>query len=683
MFSAISAADSAAIDAAREKFSARATESAALLKVRKVDNSVDFIARFERVIEAKKGGGAGATAAAGQSGGKGEAKKDPPAKLIVVPINIDELVARANESNAHYYVSTGPDSIELVCHDFKRIKAAKTMFDAAQQAVIDAEKTPAGPSPALLEQKKAAEEALSAANAVQGKVAIKTGEALFISWFANGQENKLTPGCLVTVKGCTGSSSVSKDKTYLGANCESLIPMGNTEHPITINSRYMDLFQQTVKRCDTSKKYGDKAVMLFTDYVRTTEDAAAGRGRVVQRVFVPSRKEEDYKRPGKTKDAEQLLIAPLYMWQRQESATPGQPMEEYFVSATVFEGPWEKPTEKNELRRNFGINKAEDFAKMMAANPIPALALCSDNVEATVKTEGEKTVPFFVNKAYYLFREYLLGNCASVSFQWVRRMFGIKANVEDTDVVISKANVNRTCLLNMNNILSDTNGDTFTFINDKVVNVNAFSGNLGQLKAQKCEWRVLISAPLETEARRHLARLPPAEAEKVLDRAEGASILLPDGYIRIIYAVVPFTDEDTAAVASAIGSWKERREHALAAAAAAAAAAATTQQQHPPQAQDHGGVTKMEVDDDAFARQQAEAEAAAEAMRADEEAEAAALAEAARVEEEQAAIAAAAEAEAAAAEEKKKKRSRASPAPSGEKPASQGKKKSQKASVQG
>lgn len=97
MFSRISASDAAALNASRTTLAARAVETTALLNVRKVDDSVDFIARFERIQEFKKS--ATAVAAAAQ----GAAKADPPAKLLITPVNIEELVAKASEANAHYY----------------------------------------------------------------------------------------------------------------------------------------------------------------------------------------------------------------------------------------------------------------------------------------------------------------------------------------------------------------------------------------------------------------------------------------------------------------------------------------------------------------------------------------------------------------------------------------------------
>lgn len=566
---------------------------------------------------------------------------------------------------------TGPNSIELVAIDSKRAGEAKKAFNKLIIACADAERLPGGVPPALLEQKKAAEEEYAAARAVRGSVYIKTGEGMFVSWFGKGNEQKLVSGSLVTIKGCTGTFSISKTdgKAYLGANCEAVLPMGNTEHPITTNSRYMDLYQTVFQRCEPDKKYGGKAVILFDDYLRSAEDAALNRGRVVQRVFTPPRIEEEYFKRGKTDKDESILIAKLVLSQRQESAIPGHPLEERFVTASFWEGGWDKPTEKNEVRRNFGfVGKTEDCAKFLAANPVPALAICSENVKDTRKTDDERIVPFYANTLFYMLHEYLTSNCLRPSFAWVRKALGIKPNVDDADAVISKANVNKPCLLNMQNLLSSADNDSNVFINNKLVNVSAFSGNIGQLKAQGCEFRVLTTVHLDPEVRQMLAGLDAAEADKVLDRAEGAKIQLPENYMRIIYALVPRTKEETDNIMAAIDSWREHRRQPAHATAAAVAGA------------DLGGQTKMEIDHDDADAAAAQAAEEAAAIRATEEAEAAAAAAAAaaaeaEAEAEAAAMRAAEEAEAAAAEAKaqeKKKRSRLTPPPAAEK---QGRKK--------
>lgn len=354
------------------------------------------------------------------------------------------------------------------------------------------------------------------------------------------------------------------------------------------------------------------------------------------------------------------MIAKLVMTQFQETG-PGGALERRFVNAAFWEGGWDKPTEKNEIRKNWGfVGKVEDCARYMAANPVPALALCSENVKDTQKTDNPEIVPFYGNTLFYMLHEYLTSNCLRPSFQWVRKALGIKPTVDDADAVISKANVNRPCLLNMQNLLSSAENDSNIFIGNKLINVSAFSGNIGQLKAQGCEFRVLTTAHFDPAVRQMLAGLDAAEADKILDRAEGAKVQLPDNCLRIIYALIPRTKEETDNIMAAIDSWREHRKPNASQAAAAS---------------DHGGPTGMEIDDDHHLhpltavkteeQQKAEEEAAAaaaEALRAEEEAEA-----------EAAAIRAAEEAEAAA--QQKKKRSRATPPPAGEKPAAQGRKK--------
>jgi hypothetical protein len=295
------AATNASLDAERNTMTARAAEDKAAMQVKDVKNSVCFVARFEGIVELKKGGaadvaaaGQAAPVAAAAAAGGGEKKKDPPAKIRVTPIDIDLLVANANETTAKYYRVTGPDSIDLACwNEAKVIKAAKETFDKAHQAVMDAKSTPAGVTPEQQEALDKAELALREITSVQGWVPLKNNETFFVSWFALGEEKKLSKGSVVLVSGCAGTISVSKKngKTYTGANCASIMAKGSLESPLVTNSRYMDLFQQPVRRGSPTIKYGEQFVLFFADYIRSPEDTAARRGPVVKRVLTNSREE--------------------------------------------------------------------------------------------------------------------------------------------------------------------------------------------------------------------------------------------------------------------------------------------------------------------------------------------------------------------------------------------------------
>jgi hypothetical protein len=395
------------------------------------------------------------------------------------------------------------------------------------------------------------------------------------------------------------------------------------------------------------------------------------------------------------------------MWQKQEEVPPaglhdlGYPKGDFLITATAIEGPWEDEAKSNILRAGFGINDADTFGKMMSCNNIPALVIGAVDPKRVAKTEeagnthmmpmymnkvypGEKRVffereslIFFQKKAHFLLREYLVMNCASVSFPWVRRLFGIKASLDDEDVFIQKENVKRKCLLNVNNTISTPEGLIF-FAGEKVINISAFTGNLGHLKKQGCQWRVLIAVSLSDEDRQRLAEADHATAEKTLDRVEGGLFPLPEGYKRILYAVIPPTAEENTTIEAAFESWKDRRAqkdaaraHAAAGAYAAAPAAPTTVTPSAPSLGGGGdGTVPMEIDQGEEEAQRAAEEAA---LQAAEEAQQAAAEEAAlQAAEEEATRARQAEEEAllvqAAAQEKairvQKKRERERPAPS-------------------
>ena len=683
------------LDADRNTMTARAAEDKAAMQVKDVKNSVCFVARFEGIVEAKKGGAAEvasagqAAPASGGAAGGGESKKDPPAKLRVTPIDIDVLVANANETTAGYYRVTGPDSIDLACwNEPKKIKAVKETFDKAHQAVMDAKTTPAGVTPELQEALNKAELALQEVTSIQGWVPLKNNETFFVSWFALGEEKQLGKGNVVLVKGCSGTVSIGKKdgKKYTGANCAKIMSKGSTESALVTNSRYMDLFQQPVRRGSSTIKYGEQFVLLFMDYVRSPEDTAAGRGPVVQRMLTNSRDETDWKTRPKEKE-EQKLIGNWTMWQKQEEVPAsslhdlGYPKGDFLITATSIEGLWEDETQKNTLRVGFGINDADTFAKMMSCNPVPALVIGAVNPKKVAETEkagNTHMLPMYINKAHFLLREYLITNCASVSFAWVRRFFSVKPSFEDEDVFIQRENVKRKCLLNANNTISTPEGLIY-FAGEKVVNISAFSGNIGHLKKQGCQWRVMIAVHLDGEERRRLAGADNATAEKTLDRAEGGLFPLPEGYKRILYAVVPPTPEENTSVVAAFDSWKDRRAQKEAAKSHASVAGVhplplsnATDQAVKDEHQETGQIP-METDHDEEAAQRAAEEAALQAAEeaalqaAEEE-----TATRARQAEEEALLAQAAAEEqaiaAAAAQEKavrvQKKRDRPAPSPS-------------------
>lgn len=431
----------AALEAQKQNLAGAGHEADAMMSVRSVKNSVDFVARFKRVIEAKKSD-ASAAAAEGQSGGGGKTAdaKDPPTKLLVVPLNVEEPVLRATD-DVSFYKPTGPDSIEIHAYLNKKTKdAATAAFVQAQNALKEAKSKPEGPTPLQEEAYRVAEEGVAKANASQGTVHIANNKALFLSCFNKADCLKLKPGCIIMVKGCTGSVSFSKKdgKKFLGAQCESVIVTGEHDNPLVLASRYLDPYQQPVRR--SLAQYGDETTLLFGDYMRTPEDTAAQRGPVSQRMLVCQSEEKDWKWKKQDDKGEDKLKGEWKMWQQQDPS-PGFPAETtpFYVVASIYEGSWDDDSKDNKLRLGFGINSAEVFAKMMVANPVPALFDVATNTKKISSTMGQPhLVPYYVNKSTFFLRSYLLGNCAQVSFPWVRRMFGIKPTIEDEDVSINK-----------------------------------------------------------------------------------------------------------------------------------------------------------------------------------------------------------------------------------------------------
>lgn len=106
----------------------------------------------------------------------------------------------------------------------------------------------------------------------------------------------------------------------------------------------------------------------------------------------------------------------------------------------------------------------------MAANPIPALITCSVNTEKTMgqrNSGNEHVVAMWGDNPKFMLRQYLLTNCAQVSWQYIRKVFQIKPpTLADEAVSLSRDDPQRPCQLNRYN-LSSKDG-RYVFVNDKV-----------------------------------------------------------------------------------------------------------------------------------------------------------------------------------------------------------------------
>jgi hypothetical protein len=279
-------------------------------------------------------------------------------------------------------------------------------------------------------------------------------------------------------------------------------------------------------------------VFLFADYFRSNEDAECKRGCVEQKFLSNSADERDYKI---VKDKEEDRLKATYcLWQKQDGSLPGYPKGDYNILAVFLEGNWtpEEQGTKNTLRKGFGINKASEFAAIMAANSIPAIIACSPNVDESNKRNAGRShltdngtlvrVFFFLddlidltqvcwgNGAYFCLREYLLTQCAPVSLNYVRFVNSLPA---EGAVYLQNEDTQRPCMLNRANQVKK--GNQYILSGGRVLNLSEYSGNLTGLLAanpKRCEFRVLHSVPTDPETREKLAGLSTSDAEKVRER---------------------------------------------------------------------------------------------------------------------------------------------------------------------
>ena len=570
----LSAEDRARVKAERDRVLAGADEARTALNVREKKGALSMTGIFCGFLP--QAARAAATASAGQGGGGGgAAKKDPPKTMKIILVDVADL---ASVKVAGYnYEIISPTEIALPAHDSKLIKAAGTTLTAAVQAVALAKNAGPGPTPEQLEALATAQADVERAAKPVAHVPAKQGQMTLISWFASGKSAAdLKPGCIVKLMGVEGDASygATNGQLYLKLKCDTPLVVGTGDSAFVSFGNYMDIFQQPVRQLPPGwtggEKYGESMVMLFSDYVRSEQDTQEGRGPVAQRMLVNSQHEKDWQFGKDTE--EKKMIAVYTMYQKQDASVPGFPANTFTITATIMDGDWspEGQSTKNTLRAGLGFTRADIFAKIMCANPVPALMTCSTNMEKTMQQRNagnEHVVATWGDNVKFLLREYLLSNCPRVSWKYLRKVFQIKpATLPDEAVSISKDDPSRPCQLNRHN-----QNNQYVMINDKVLNISSYTGNLWNLAEQGCEWRVMTSSMLDPDQRAQLASMSTDDAEKVLDNSSEAPFLLPgEGLIKVYYAVIPMSADEAAKTDAACNSWKARRATQLARKEAAA-----------------------------------------------------------------------------------------------------------------
>lgn len=466
----------AALKADRDRVLAKAEEDRTALNVREKSGAVSLTGIFIGFLPERAR--AAATAAAGQGGGGGATKKDPPKTMKIIMVDVSDLAAV--KVDGYNYDIVSPTEIALPAYDGKLIKAAETTLIAARQAISQAKNAGQEVTEEQKETLATAEADFERAKHPATRVHIRQGEQTLVSWFAKGSAAAdLKPGCVVKLRGVEGDASYGNTdgKLYLKVKCDTPLPMGIGDSPFVAFGAYMDLFQQPVRQLPptplANPKYGETMVLFFCDYVRSAQDAADGRGPVVRRMLANSQNEKDWQWGKDGKDAEEKkLIGVWTMIQQQDASMPGYPANTFTITATIMDGDWTPAGQasKNALRAGLGFVKADTFAKIMAANPIPALITCSVNTEKTMQQRNagnEHVVAMWGDNPKFMLRQYLLTNCARVSWPYIRKVFQIKPpTLADEAVSLSRDDPQRPCQLNRYNLISKDG--RYVFVNDKV-----------------------------------------------------------------------------------------------------------------------------------------------------------------------------------------------------------------------
>lgn len=448
-------------------------------------------------------------------------------------------------------------------------------------------------------------------------ITLRHGEGYTISTFEPGASaaKKLKALQMVNLVGVSASVSYGKKdgKQFLGIDCASPLAIASQYSPYVNIGRALDLCQQPVRLEDPNIAYPPSRILLLSDYRRDEEQERAGRGCVSMKFLANSDRPEDYKLKAKVKGGEDTLIATWRMWQKQDGTLPGYPGGDFEILATLIEGDWtpEQQTVRNTLRTGFGINKADMFGAIMAANPIPAIMAIAYNRDKTAAKNADKnhatdagTILAYANGTSFCLREYLISQCLQVSLEYIRAVFNVDADARE--ISLDNGDPERPCQLNSNSVYKK--GNKLTMYRTGVINLSEFTGNLTGLMAT-CEvpfqFRVMHSAITTSMERVKLASLSCKDGEAVLNQDVKAPVRLQSQSLsKQFYMVQVMDDDEKEQYRLADEGWRVRLVAEKKARDDAALRAAQQQQQQPAvvDAMDDG------IDDDAMLQAMAQAD---------------------------------------------------------------------------
>lgn len=575
MFStSVNPAALAALEAARRKAKAETKENAALLDARSKAGSLTVNAIYlgQQVSKPKTGN----AAAAGQSGG-GAPKKDPPAAFKII-VDIAPFL-QSHVEGATYNVKEGSlDTIMLPAKFDQSISTCKKSIDELQKKLDAATQDKSGKDRSSdiadysLQIERAKVE-LADLQQIAGYQEIKQGQSIMVKTFNKGCLTGLQPMTPVRVMGLCASASIYQGEMRINLDCAAVVGSDSGENPYLSLSARLDLKQQGVHLPDPTQKYGNGFLLMFEDgYVRSDEDAAFGRGGVMNKTLINH--EDPLKFKIVQKDKETRPILPYVMWQKQDGSVPGFPAGDFMIQTTIGLYDWDKYA-SNPLMTGIGITDPDQFAAIMAANTIPAIIECSLDMEKTGQANQGRdwkldsgTIACYGNACYFFLRYYLLNMCPRVDLKYVLDAVDLDPENPPNPIHLNGTVKDRQNMLNFANY--GQIGAKSMLRKEMVVNVSEFQGNLTSLMADNgnIEFRVMHSFNMSQEDRALAANLSPEQGVKLL-KGEGIRVELPqggtklikikpDGLYRVVYLVKPFSPEEMKRYQDAEGSWKPR-----------------------------------------------------------------------------------------------------------------------------
>lgn len=423
-------------------------------------------------------------------------KKDPPRRFSVIVTGIAKL--SQYKDNPNYRVD-GPGVISIPHYNHGLIRSLK-------KDIEDKEKKKEEVSDELRERYT------QALNEIKQWTQLRDGQSITCATFAKGNIDTFKNLQIVTLIGFDGDYSEEHNgNIYVNYNCSKVVPKAATAPAYVELSRLINLDSQTVIEFPApEEQYGKQHLLYFRDYFSEVKPDD-GSLLVTQRRYTIDSDPSKFK---VKKDDVEKIHFPMTIFQKQSDGI------DYWVNAMIFD--------QDTLNQAFGIPDKDTYSKIMPNHPVPLVAVCSVNLPNTRSFDNgnpkTKRLSVWVNSPKFFLREYVLGQCPPITYEAAKQLL---CKNPKQHAFVTRSDPGNPSKLNEYNL-----DKSFKFVNDKIVNVSYFSGDLDDLNNQGCEWRVMLAKYMDDTDRFNAAQLSPEEGTKMV---EGTYV---------IYAVMPFSKSE-------------------------------------------------------------------------------------------------------------------------------------------